>query len=131
MRSCGNPDWQPSKSGSGLQRIASSPEIADSVEELKTLLGSEQFIDSLDEIAQRTKAVLDAYKHAYVDLFDRRKKAYESAIEEIKNRSEWGALEATNPETCFFAVVVADWDELALMRTRMPSPRERRWEKPV
>ena len=42
--------------------------------------------------------MLDAYKHAYIDLFERRKKAYESAIEEIKNRSEWGPLEATNPE---------------------------------
>ena len=41
--------------------------------------------------------MLDAYKHAYCDLFDRRKKAYESAIEEIKNRTEWGPLEATNP----------------------------------
>ena len=84
------------------QRLAPhcpSPEIAASVQKLKTLLGSEQFIDSLDDIAQRTKAVLDAYKHAYIDLFERRKKAYESAIEEIKNRSEWGPLEATNPET--------------------------------
>ena len=74
-----------------------SPHIATSVEELKTLLNSVQFIDSLPEIAERTKAVLDAYKHVYVDLFDRRKKAYESAIEEIRNRSEWGPLEATNP----------------------------------
>jgi hypothetical protein len=76
-----------------------SPGIANSVEELKTLLGSEQFIDSWDAIAQRTKAVLDAYKHAYIDLFERRKQAYESAIEEIKNRPEWGPLEATNPGT--------------------------------
>jgi hypothetical protein len=76
-----------------------SPEIATSVEELKTLLSSEQFIDSWDAIAQRTKAVLDAYKHAYIDLFERRKQAYESAIEEIKNRPEWGPLEATNPGT--------------------------------
>ena len=43
--------------------------------------------------------MLDAYKHAYIELFERRKKAYESAIEEIKNRSEWGPLEATNPDT--------------------------------
>src|SRR5665811_1206039 len=66
------------------QRLAPhcpSPEIAATVQKLKTLLGSEHFIDSLDDIAQRTKAVLDAYKHAYIDLFERRKKAYESAIE--------------------------------------------------
>jgi hypothetical protein len=75
------------------------PEIATAVQTLKTLLASEQFIDSLDDIVQCTRVVLDAYKHAYIDLFERRKKAYESAIEEIKNRSEWGPLEATNPET--------------------------------
>ena len=51
--------------------------------------------------------MLDAYKHAYIELFERRKKAYESAIEEIKNRSEWGPLEATNPEMAVFIVVVA------------------------
>jgi len=84
------------------QRLAAhSPatEIATSVEELKTLLGSEHFIDSWDGIVERTKAVLDAYKHAYCDLFDRRKPAYETAIGEIKNRAEWGPLEATNPGT--------------------------------
>ena len=84
------------------QRLAphgSSPEIAQSVEELKGMLGSEHFIDSLSEIAKRTKTVLDSYKHAYGDLFDRRKNAYQSAVEEIKNRSEWGPLEATNPQT--------------------------------
>jgi len=84
------------------QRLAShcsSPEIANSVEKLKILLGSEQFMDSWDEISQRTNAVLGAYKHVYVELFERRKNAYQSAIEEIKNRSEWGPLEATNPET--------------------------------
>src|SRR6266851_3678261 len=66
---------------------------------MKALLASEQFIDSWDEIRQLTNAVLAAYKRAYIDLFERRKKVYESAIEEIKNRSEWGPLEATNPGT--------------------------------
>ena len=83
------------------QRLAPhchSPEIAASVEELNKLLGSEQFIDSLDDIAKHTVAVQDAYKKVYIDLFERRKKAYESAIGEIRNRSEWGPLEATNPE---------------------------------
>jgi hypothetical protein len=83
-------------------RLAShclSPEIATSVDELKNLLGSEQFLDSWDDIVQRTDAVLNAYKHAYITLFERRKNAYQSAIEEIKNRSEWGPLEATNPGT--------------------------------
>jgi len=73
------------------QRLAShfsSPEIAIKVNELKTLLGSEHFIDTWSEIAERTNTVLNAYKQAYSDLFERRKRAYESAIEEIKNRTE-------------------------------------------
>jgi len=82
------------------QRLAShssSPEMATKVNELKAILDSETFIDSWSEIGERTNAVLNAYKHAYSDLFERRQKAYESAIEEIKNRTEWGSLAATNP----------------------------------
>jgi hypothetical protein len=73
-----------------------SPELSATVEKLKTDLASEQFIDSWDEIAASTKTVLHAYRNAYCDLFDRRKRSYESAIGEIKNRTEWGPLEANN-----------------------------------
>lgn len=82
------------------QRLAAhspSQELIATVETLKTQLASEQFIDSWKEIAAGTKTVLDAYHTAYYTLFDRRKKAYESAIGEIKNRTEWGPLEASNP----------------------------------
>ena len=60
------------------QRLAAhcpSPEIATSVEKLKNLLGSEQFIDSWDDIANSTKTCWMPIKHAYCDLFDRRKKS--------------------------------------------------------
>jgi hypothetical protein len=73
-----------------------SQEITAMVEKLKNQLASEHFIDFWDEIATCTKTVLDAYRKAYRDLFDRRKKSYESAIGEIKNRTEWGPLEANN-----------------------------------
>lgn len=82
------------------QRLAAhhpSPELSATVEELKTLLASEQFIDSWDTIVAHTRMVLDAYRTAYCNLFDRRKQSYESAIEEIRNRAEWGPLEATHP----------------------------------
>ena len=81
------------------QRLAAhnpSPELGTTVEKLKTHLASEQFIDSWDEIVASTKTVLDAYRTAYCDLFDRRKAIYESAIGEIKNRTEWAPLEANN-----------------------------------
>ncbi|HEY1307294.1 MAG TPA: BREX system P-loop protein BrxC [Vicinamibacterales bacterium] len=82
------------------QRLAThspSPQLANSVEKLKTLLRSEQFIDAWDDIARRTQAVMDAYKRAYCELYDRRKEVYETAIGDIKNRTEWGPLQATNP----------------------------------
>lgn len=65
---------------------------------MRNFLASDQFIDKLDDIAQRTRVVLDAYKKAYLNLFDRRRRAYESAIEEIRNRTDWGPLETTKPE---------------------------------
>jgi hypothetical protein len=76
-----------------------SPKLETTVEELKTRLASESFIDSWTEIAASTKTVLGAYRDAYCKLFDRRKKTYESAIGEIKNRPEWGPLEANNSST--------------------------------
>ncbi len=80
-----------------LSAHAPSLELESTVGQLKTLLASEQFIDSWDDIAAHTKKVLGAYRTAYCQLFDRRKKSYESAIGEIKNRSEWPPLEANNP----------------------------------
>jgi hypothetical protein len=80
-----------------LAAHSASAVIATKVNELKAMLDSEHFIDSWSEIAECTDTVLSAYKQAYGDLFERRKKAYESAIEEIKNRTEWGSLQATNP----------------------------------
>jgi hypothetical protein len=76
-----------------LQSHRVTPEVASSVEKLKAALGSEDFINSWGDIAQRTKTVLDTYKHHYIDLFEKRMKAYGSAIEEIRNRPEWRPLE--------------------------------------
>ena len=80
------------------QRLAArSPELGSVVARLKNLLASESFIDSWDEIATSTQTVLETYRNAYCELFDHRRKSYESAIGEIKNRTEWGSLEANNP----------------------------------
>ena len=81
------------------QRLAAhnaSPELASTVEKLKHQLDSETFIDAWDDIASGTKAVMNAYRDAYCELFDRRKNSYESAIGEVKNRTEWGPLVANN-----------------------------------
>jgi hypothetical protein len=75
-----------------------APEVSESVEALRGLLGSEEFADSLAAIKKHTAKVQDTYKAAYLDLFDRRAGAYEGAIEEIKNRPEWEPVVAANQE---------------------------------
>ncbi|WAS06096.1 BREX system P-loop protein BrxC [Gloeomargaritales cyanobacterium VI4D9] len=80
-----------------LSAHAPSPELHTTVELLKTLLASEQFLDAWDQIVAHTRKILEAYQTAYCELFDRRKQAYESAIDEIHNRPEWTPLEASNP----------------------------------
>jgi hypothetical protein len=102
------------------QRLAPrnpAADVAQSIEELKSLLTSEQFIDSLNTIAKHTTTVFDAYKAAYLDLFDRRAEAYQKAIEEIKNRPEWEPLSQTNKE-------VAE-TLLAPLHDRIGSPEDR------
>ncbi len=81
------------------QRLAAhgpSPEVGQCVEDLKGLLGSEQFVDSLDAIAAKTKTVRGAYQQAYLTLFDCRAELYRKAIDEIRNRPEWAPLAQTN-----------------------------------
>jgi hypothetical protein len=81
------------------QRLAAhapSPELCATVEQLKSLLDSEQFIESWNEIVESTNALQNAYRAAYWKLFSHRKSTYESAIGEIRNRPEWGPFEANN-----------------------------------
>src|SRR5262249_34712841 len=74
-----------------------STNLQTTVEELKAFLESEHFIDSWAKIVAHTRSMLDAYRTAYGELFDRRKQTYESAIEEIKNRVAWPPLETKAP----------------------------------
>lgn len=73
-----------------------APEVGQCVDELKGLLASEQFAESLDAIAAKTGTVLGAYRQAYLTLFDRRAEAYRKAVEDVRNRSEWGPLAQNN-----------------------------------
>ena len=74
-----------------------SPEVEMAAAALSALLEQDDFFEWWESIEIHTLEILDAYKHAYSDLFERRKEQYETAIGEIKNRTEWGPLEATNP----------------------------------
>jgi hypothetical protein len=83
------------------QRLAAhgpAPEVIQCVDDLKGLLVSEQFADSLGDIAAKTKTVQGAYQQAYLTLFDRRAEAYRKAVDEIRNRPEWEPLVQTNKD---------------------------------
>ena len=58
-------------------------------EELQKLLSSEQFFEHLETIAAHTASLMTVYRETYLDLFDRRRKAFERAIEDVKGRAEW------------------------------------------
>lgn len=73
-------------------------EVSQCVDDLKALLASEQIAESFDSIAAKTNTVLGAYRQAYLMLFDRRAEAYRKAIDEIRNRPEWGPLVQTNKD---------------------------------
>ncbi len=82
------------------QRLAShapTTEIETTVDELRTLLASEQMMESWSEIKEKTSAITSAYKQVYLDLFDRRRTCYLDAIAEIKDRSEWTPLAPLKP----------------------------------
>ncbi|MBI3468946.1 MAG: BREX system P-loop protein BrxC [Planctomycetes bacterium] len=97
-----------------------SPDVAQCVNDLKGLLTSEQFAESADAIATKTKTVMDAYKQAYLSLFDRRAVAYQKAVEEIRNRPEWEPLAKTNKDLAdsliapLIARVGAEADKIAV-----------------
>lgn len=76
----------------------SSPEIMQCVTDVKNLLTGDDFAGSLALIQEKMKAVLDAYRHAYLALFDRREDVYQKAVEEIRNRPEWEPLAKTNKD---------------------------------
>jgi hypothetical protein len=80
-----------------LEAYAGATALRSSFERLRMLLESEQFIDSWAEVAAETEKLLGAFRTAYCDLFERRKKTYLAAIDDIKNRPEWMPLEAGNP----------------------------------
>jgi hypothetical protein len=80
-----------------LHAHSASEEIEAEAASLSVLLEKTDFYEWLESIEVHTANILGAYKRAYCELFDRRKQAFESAIEEIKNRTEWAPLEASNP----------------------------------
>jgi hypothetical protein len=63
------------------------------------------------------KTVLDAYRGAYLALFDRRAEAYQKVSEEIRNRPEWEPLARTNKD-------LAD-SLMAPLRTRIGAEADR------
>jgi len=76
---------------------APDPDLEVTVTQLKSLLAAEDLLDRWDDVVADTQAIQIAYRGVFSQLFERRRRAYESAMEEIKNRAEWQPLESSNP----------------------------------
>jgi hypothetical protein len=74
-------------------------DVSDHLEALKALLQSEQLLEQLDSMTTHTKAVTDAYRSTYCDLFDQRREAYLKAIDELKGHTEWQTIAPEFGET--------------------------------
>lgn len=63
--------------------------IVSSAEEIKALLGSEDFYQQFGKIKSLTQTLLSAYQTAYGTLHRERAGAYQTAVEEVKGRADW------------------------------------------
>ena len=64
-------------------------DVEDHLARLKELLSSEEIVEKLDAVGEHTMAMADAYRNAYLSMFDSRREAYEKGIDELRNRPEW------------------------------------------
>eukprot|EP00456_Euglypha_rotunda_P005877 TRINITY_DN10_c0_g1_i4.p2 TRINITY_DN10_c0_g1~~TRINITY_DN10_c0_g1_i4.p2 ORF type:complete len:1217 (-),score=333.96 TRINITY_DN10_c0_g1_i4:19942-23592(-) len=67
-------------------------ELAEQVEELRGLLGSETFYESFNQIGVTAKSITSAYRALYEQLHADRSEQFTQAVEKIKGRAEWNAV---------------------------------------
>jgi hypothetical protein len=65
------------------------PDLSATVDELKNLLQSEEFMSHWQRIIDHSNTIHNAYCQAYSELFTRRRELYQTAIDEIKNHPLW------------------------------------------
>ena len=65
------------------------PEMAEVALRLSENLNAKYFVDRMPQIQADTKAISTAYAERYANLHVQRAQVYQTAIEEIKGRSEW------------------------------------------
>ena len=73
-------------------------EIAAKGKELRDLLQSEVFFDSMAEIDKLAQAISTAYRELYKKTHTERAKQYQDSVEKIKGRSEWDQVPDTMQE---------------------------------
>lgn len=64
-------------------------DLAESADELKTLISSTVFYDSTDNVSKLSGRIATEYRTLYGDLHLKRAAEFDNAIEEIKGRSDW------------------------------------------
>jgi hypothetical protein len=84
-RSAGNDLW-------GVLEAHGQAALQPQAEEVKTVLASETFYESLPALKSAAQAIAGAYRRLYTEQHDRRAKEFAAAVEEIKGHPEWAAL---------------------------------------
>lgn len=85
-----------------LQQKAFTEELAAQATKLEQILDDSGALKLVAEIRAATESIGSRYRELYEELFTRRGKVYEAALEAIKGRPEWSALAedpAVDPQT--------------------------------
>jgi hypothetical protein len=68
-------------------------EIEGNIQMLEVLLASDEVVDQFEAVEGELEVIGKAYCQAYLAQFEARRDAYAKAIDEVRNRPEWSALD--------------------------------------
>jgi len=95
-------------------------EIAEKGKELRELLQSETFFESMAQIEKNTQEILTAYRELYEKTHAERAALYRDAIEKIKGRKEWEQVPESMREPVLSPLAIT-----RLRRERFPGDEPR------
>ena len=76
-----------------LAERSPGPEIEEAASELAEAFDSENALDHLEKIRQASETLITEYGRLYRGTFERRNKAYETAMDHVKGLPEWTAFD--------------------------------------
>ena len=82
-----------------LEQRGAGGELPAAAEELRSLIGAEDFYTRLDTMSRLAQSIASAYKELYASLHQDRAGQFSGAIEEITNLPEWASVAAEERAT--------------------------------